>query len=86
MKNIDIEKKFFKVVNFLEGCSDTIVKNKHGVIIERGTTIDDDNRITYGLDDNLIRFYSKGKEILSFGEKSPILLMFENIIEPINEF
>lgn len=83
MNKVDIKKKFYKVVSALEGCSDTSIKNGEGVVIERGVNIDGDdnmennNYITYGLEDNLIHLYKGSAELLKIDEESPIILMVE---------
>lgn len=81
--------KFNKLMKTLEDCNDTKVENEQGIVTEVGTTIAvdiaGDTSITYGYDDALIHLYSRNKEILSFGEDSPLIDMFSEIVELINE-
>lgn len=77
--------KFNKLMKTLEDCSDTKVENEQGIVTEVGVTIAGDTSITYGYDDALIHLYSRNKEILSFGEDSPLIDMFSEIVELINE-
>ena len=77
--------KFNKLKKELEYCCDTAMKNQKGAITEGGITIADGTSITYGYNDNLIHLYSNSKEILSFGEDSPLLDIFSEIVDIINE-
>lgn len=83
MKKDDIRKKFRKITKDLEDISTIEVKNENGVITEKGIIVEEgeslsqSDYITYGLDDDLIHFYSEGKEILKVDEESPIIGMIE---------
>ena len=83
MKKDDIRKKFRKITKDLEDTSTIEVKNENGVITEKGIIVEEgeslaqSDYITYGLDDDLIHFYSEGKEILKVDEESPIIGMIE---------
>ena len=80
-------KKFYKAVAYLEDCSDAHIKNKQGVVTEVGTSTDSEswNLIMYSLDENLIKVYIDNKVVLSFGDESPLIEMFENLIFSMNE-
>lgn len=84
VKNL-YKKKFYKAVNSLEECSDVVIKNKHGVVMERGLTLDDSQFITYHLEDNTINFYVDNDVVLSIEEDSALISMFEMLILNINE-
>lgn len=84
LKNI-YKKKFYKAVNSLKECSDTLIKNKHGVVMERGIALQDNEFITYHLEDNTINFYVDDEVILSIDEDSPLISMFEMLIFNMNE-
>lgn len=77
--------KFNLAIRTIENISDVLVKNKQGVVIERGYNVTEGNFFTYGYDDDLIRVYVDGEEILSFDRKSPILEMFESLIDNMKE-
>lgn len=79
------KKKFYKAVNCLEECSDTVIKNIHSVVIEKGITLNDNQFITYHLEDNTINFYVDDDVVLSIEEDSPLISMFEMLILNINE-
>lgn len=79
------KKKFYKVVNSLEDCSDTVIKNKHGVVMERGIALHDNQFITYHLEENIINFYVDNNVVLSIEEDSPLISMFEMLILTMNE-
>ena len=79
------KKKFYKAVNCLEECSDTVIKNKYGVVMERGIALDDGQFITYHLEDNTINFYNDDDVVLSIEEDSPLISMFEMLIFNMNE-
>ena len=57
MNKFEVKKLFWKVVDTIEGCSDTQVSNEAGVVVERGMTIENDYSIMFGLDDGVIRVY-----------------------------
>ncbi|WP_283697318.1 hypothetical protein [Clostridium perfringens] len=78
-------KKFYKTVDYLENCSDVIVQNNCGVIIEKGICISESEYITYNLDNGTINLYVDCEEVLTIDENSPILSMFEGLIFSINE-
>lgn len=77
------KKKFYQIVRGIEDCSDTVIENKHGVVMERGITLHDGQFITYHLEDNTINFYIDDEIILSIEEDSPIITMFEELISNI---
>lgn len=79
------KKKFYKAVNTLEECSDTVIKNKHGVVMERGIALQEGEFITYHLEDNTINFYVDDEIILSIGEDSSLISMFEMLFLNMNE-
>lgn len=79
------KKKFYKAVNCLEECSDTVIKNIHSVVMERGITLNDSQFITYHLEDNTINFYVDDDVVLSIEEDSPLISMFEMLIFNMNE-
>ncbi|MDU1315213.1 MAG: hypothetical protein E6940_14335 [Clostridium septicum] len=84
-KGQEYRKKFYKAVNSLEYCSDTVIKNKHGVVMEKGITLHDGQFITYHLEDNTINFYIDDEVVLSIQEDSPLISMFEGLILSMNE-
>lgn len=84
MKNV-YKERFYKAVNFLEECQDTVIKNEYEVIEEVGVEILNNHLITYHLEDNTINFYIKDDLLLSIEEDSPLLLMFEGLIDSVNE-
>lgn len=79
------KKKFYKAVNCLEECSDTVIKNKYGVVMERGMTLYDGQFVTYHVEDNTINFYVDDDVVLSIEEDSPLISMFEMLIFNMNE-
>lgn len=79
------KKKFYKAVNSLEECSDTLIKNKHGIVMERGIALEEGEFITYHLEDNTINFYVDNDVVLSIEEDSPLISMFEMLILNMNE-
>ncbi|WP_282804675.1 hypothetical protein [Clostridium tetani] len=85
MNKNEMKRKFYKVVDTIDNCCDTIIYNEHGVTIEKGLMLKDDYFITYGLEDNLIKLYAGDKELLQFNDESPILSMFEEVINLIYE-
>lgn len=85
MKKCEIKKTFYKLVDILENCCDTTVKNKYGVITEKGMMLTENHFITYDLDSNLIRFYVDDEEVLEIDDESPIILMFKDVISLIYE-
>ena len=78
-------KKFYGIVNFLDCCSDTFIKNEHGVTMERGITVNENDAITYHLENNTINFYVDNKEVLSITEDSPLISMFEGLLLSMEE-
>lgn len=80
------KKKFYKAVNLLEKCSDTVIKDVHGAITERGImALEEDELITYNSEDNTINFYVGDDVVLSIEEDTPLISMFEMLISSMNE-
>lgn len=77
--------KFSLAIRAMESIGDVLVKDKQGAVMEIGYGVKEDNFFTYVYDDDLIKVYVDGKEILSFDRKSPILDMFESLIDNIRE-
>jgi len=81
---IEVKKLFWKIVNVIEGCSDTIIKNGSGVITERGMTIENDYSIMFGLDDGVIRIYDNEHfPIAAFTEENEVLLILKDLFEEL---
>lgn len=80
-------KKFYEAVTYLEECSDAHIKNKLGAVKEVGVSTDSErwNLIMYSLDENLIKVYVDNNMVLSFGEDSPLISMFEGLILSMSE-
>lgn len=77
--------KFYQGIGYLIECSDTVIKNEHGEVVERGISIQSNDYITYHLKDNTIKFYVNNEEVLVIGENSPLISMFEGLILSMNE-
>lgn len=85
MLKTNYKRRFYKAVEVLENCADVNIKNKQGVVMEFGMAIDDNAFITYHLEEGKINFYHNDDVILSFGDNSPLISMFEGLIFCINE-
>ena len=80
------KKLFWKMVDYIEGCSDCIIKNHQGVVTERGMLLDDDYSILYGLDDGVIRIYDNNENVVfAFNENNAFLLTFKLIIDDLED-
>ncbi|MDZ7543076.1 hypothetical protein GNF83_18225 [Clostridium perfringens] len=78
--------KFYQAVGYLEDCSDTIIKNSQGDILEVGYMITSESEfITYNYEEKLIKFYVDDKVVFSFDKESPIIVMFESLLISMNE-
>lgn len=81
---METKKIFWKLVNALEGVSDTIVKNEQGVVIEKGMKINSDYSIMYVLDKGTIKVCSFHNEsLLEFDGNSPIFEALSELFEQI---
>lgn len=77
---IENKKLFWEIVNHIEGCSDCIIKNHQGVVIERGMLLENGYSILFGLDDGVIRIYdNKQNVIFDFNENNTFLKILKDI-------
>ncbi|KIN82151.1 hypothetical protein [Clostridium botulinum] len=84
MNKVEIKKLFWKIVNGIEEVSDTVVKNKAGVVVERGMILSNDYSIMFGLDDGVIRIYNKEHfPLIAFTEESEILFILKELFESL---
>ena len=85
-QQLENKKLFWKMVDYIEGCSDFIIKNHQGVVTERGMLLDDDYSILYGLDDGVIRIYDNNENVVfGFKENNAFLLTFKLIIDDLED-
>ncbi|AJD30895.1 hypothetical protein FDE98_16695 [Clostridium sporogenes] len=84
MNKVEIKKLFWKLVDGIEYCSDTVVENEVGVIVERGMMLSNDYSIMFGLDDGAIRIYNKEhSSLIAFTEESEILFILKELFESL---
>lgn len=84
MNKIETKKFFWKLVNAIEECDDTQVKNDKGVVTERGMLLSNDYSVMFGLDDGVIRIYDKDyKPLIAFTENSEVLLILKELFEDL---
>ncbi|WP_308779549.1 hypothetical protein [uncultured Clostridium sp.] len=83
MKNIT--SKFYDVVEYIQTFSDVKVR-ENGFEIEEGIEISEAYIVSYNTDENLIHFYKGNplEEILSFGDDSPLIYIFEALFYLLN--
>lgn len=82
MNKYEIKKLFWKIVNQVEGCSDCIIKNATGVVIERGMLLSNDYSIMFGLDDGVLRIYDDSQnQIMSFTDESYELIVLKELFD-----
>lgn len=81
---METKKIFWKLVNSLEGVSDTIVKNQQGVVIERGMMLSNDYSVMYVIDEGFIKICNSDNEsLLEFDEDSLLLEALSELFEDI---
>ncbi|QOR34415.1 hypothetical protein IMX26_13060 [Clostridium sp. 'deep sea'] len=85
MTRLKAKQVFWKIVHYIEDCSDTNFKNKAEVITDKGMTTSSGGCIMFGLDDGVIRIYdNKNFPIAAFTEDSETLLVLKEIFEDID--
>lgn len=85
MNKIEIKKLFWKIVDQIEGCGDTVVKNDKGVVTERGMLLSNDYSVMFGLDDGVIRIYnSEYFPLIAFTEESEVLPLLKELFESLD--
>lgn len=86
MNKHEIKKLFWKIVNEVEGCSDCIIKNAVGVVIERGMLLSNGYSVLFGLDDGILRIYDDVQnQIMSFTEESYELIALKEVFDILRE-
>ena len=82
MNKNEVKKRFWKIVNEVEGCSDCIIKNATGVVIERGMLFSNGYSVLFGLDDGVLRVYDDAHNpIMSFTENSVELVILKELFD-----
>lgn len=77
------EQIFWKVVNYIQECSDTRITNEAGITTHTGMAMNDNYYILFGHDTGEIHIFDNEKEITSFNENSEILYSFALIFEDL---
>lgn len=84
MNKLAVRKLFWKIVNEIEGCCDTVIKNYKGVVIEKGMGLSNGYSILYNLDEGTLKICDdKFNAINTFTEESEILLVLKDLFEEI---
>lgn len=84
MNKVEIKKLFWKLVDGIEYCSDTVIENKEGIVVERGMMLSNDYSIMFGLDDGVIRVYNKEQSpLIAFTEENEILFILKELFESL---
>ena len=83
MNREKIEERFNQIAGTIENLKDISVED-NGIIIGYGMHVDETHTIAYYPNENIIRFFEDGKELLQISEDSPIILMFEELIGHTN--
>lgn len=87
MNKIEVKKLFWKLVDEIEYCSDAVVENEVGVVVERGMLLSNDYSIMFGLDDGVVRIYNKEHfPLIAFTEESEVLLIMKELFESLEVF
>lgn len=85
MNKLEIKKLFWKIVDEIEYCSDTVIENQAGVVVERGMMLSNDYSIMFCLDDGVIRIYNKEHfPLIAFTEESEVLLILKELFETLD--
>lgn len=83
-QEVENNKLFWKMVNYIESCSDKVVENHQGVAIERGKVLNYDYSILFGLDDGVVRIYDdKERVIATFDENNKYLSILKDIFNDL---
>lgn len=84
MNKLEVKKLFWKIVNEIEGCCDTVIKNDKGVVTEKGMGLSKGYSILYSLDEGTLTICDdKFNAINTFTEESETLLVLKDLFEAL---
>ena len=84
MNDLQVKKLYWKVINAIEGASDTTITNDEGVVTESGMQLSDDNSAMYNLNDGSLTIYDKDcLPLICFTEESKSLMLIKELFEDI---
>ncbi|MCM4085732.1 hypothetical protein ND432_02475 [Clostridioides difficile] len=81
----DREMIFYKIIDTLDAIADIKIADQNKIEKEVGMCIDDDNYITYCIDEDLLKFYIKDEEELVIDKDSPLLYMLDTLFYEVHE-
>ena len=84
MNKVEVRKLFWKIVNEIEGCCDTVVKNSAGVVVEKGMGLSNGYSIMYNLDEGTLKVCdAEFNAITTFTEDNETLLVLKDLFEAL---
>jgi hypothetical protein len=84
MNKIEVKRLFWEIVNTIEGCSDSIVKNAAGVVTERGMQLSNGYSVMFGQDYGVIRIYNEEYfPLIAFTEENELLIILKELFEQL---
>lgn len=83
MKIAENKRLFREAIQAIERCSDAIIKNDKGVVIEYGSILWGDVFFSHVLDRGTIALYVDNKQVLEFSNDDLVLLAFKELLEEL---
>nr|DAF73227.1 MAG TPA: hypothetical protein [Caudoviricetes sp.] len=74
-----IKERFNQVVGTIGNLKDISIED-NGAIIAYGMHTDETHTIVYYENENVVKFFEDGNELIKINEDSPIILMFDYIL------
>lgn len=84
MNKNEVKKLFWKFVDGIEFCCDTITKNSAGVVVEKGMALENGYSAMYALDEGAIKIYNKDNIVIAtFTEEDETLYVLKDLFESL---
>lgn len=80
MNKEQIKERFNQVVETIKTYTDSNVGDKEENNVEYAVNVSEKQLIVYSEEENLIRFYDNGMDLLSIDENSPLISMFDYVL------
>lgn len=83
MNNEKIKERFNQIVETIKNLKDITIEGD-GSVIAYGMHTDETHTIVYYENENSVKFFEDGNELIKISEDSPIILMFDEILGHAN--
>lgn len=81
--NNAIKERFNQVIGAIKNLNDITIED-NGTVIAYGMHTDETHTIVYYENENVVKFFEDGNELIKISEDSPIIIMFDEMLGHTN--